>query len=335
MTVTDRGVVFVNPRSGKDSTSPADLAAHFPDHRVEQTPAHGLADRIRSAVDEGAAFIGTAGGDGTIRSGAEALLGGAVPLLPVPAGTRNHFARQLGIEDFPAAVRAASGRVEAVDVGEVNGHCFINNSAIGSYPEMVERREAFQRRKLPKRLAQVLADVSQLARGDRFNVTIEGVGYRAWTIFVGNGHYGEDMLDLASRQTLNQGVLDVRLVRADRFLARTRVTASLMLGRLHRSPLVVQRVVSEITFEFDTPTVEVALDGEVVTLDAPLRYRSRAGELRVLIQPESEDQPRPPVLRRARPDRPSAPRPGAEPPRGGPRRSVSGGAGPSPPQTRP
>jgi len=296
--VEERGIVFVNPRSGKESASPSDLAAQFPNHRVEPTPGHGLADRIRSAIAEGAAFIGMAGGDGTIRSGAEALLGGEVPLLPVPAGTRNHFARQLGIDDFSAAVRAASGRVEAIDAGEVNGHCFINNSAIGSYPQMVERREAFQRRKVPKRVAQVLADFAQLARGDRFNVTIEGVGSRAWTIFIGNGHYGEDMLDLSSRQTLNQGVLDVRLVRADRTLARTRVVASLMLGRLHRSPLVVQRVVSEITFEFDTPTVEVALDGEVVTLDAPLRYRSRAGDLRVLIQPESEDRPHPPVLRR-------------------------------------
>lgn len=305
--MTGGGVVFVNPRSGKESTSPSDLAAQFPDHRVEPTPAEGLAASIRSAVDEGAAFIGMAGGDGTIRSGAEALLGTDVALLAVPAGTRNHFARQLGIEDFPAAVRAASGRVEAVDAGEVNGHCFINNSAIGSYPEMVERREAFQRRKLPKRVAQVLADFTQLARGHRFNVTIEGVGYRAWMIFVGNGHYGEDVLDLGSRQTLNQGVLDVRLVRADRLLARSRVVASLMLGRLHRSPLVVQRVVSGITLDFDTPTVEVALDGEVVTLDAPLHYRSRAGELRVLIRPEGEDSPHPQVLGRPHPDRPSTP----------------------------
>ncbi|MDQ6947626.1 MAG: acylglycerol kinase family protein [Actinomycetota bacterium] len=89
------GVVFVNPRSGKESTSPSDLAAQFLDHRVEPTPAHGLADRIRSVIEDGAAFIGMAGGDGTIRSGAEALLGTDVPLLPVPAGTRNHLGADL------------------------------------------------------------------------------------------------------------------------------------------------------------------------------------------------------------------------------------------------
>jgi undecaprenyl-diphosphatase len=285
VTVASEGVVFVNPRSGSEPTSCADLAAQFPDHRVEETPAAGLADTIRAAIADGAAFIGMAGGDGTIRSGAEPLLGSDVPLLAVPAGTRNHFARQLGIVDLPAAVRAAAGRVEAVDVGEVNGHCFINNSAIGMYPQMVERREAFQRRRLPKRVAQILADVAQLSRGRRFKVSIDGVGYRAWTLFVGNGHYGEDMLDIAARQSMTQGVLDVRLVRADRLLARTRVIGSLVLGRLHRSALVVQRTVSEVTVDLATPTVEVALDGEVVTLDAPLHYRSRAGELRVLVEP--------------------------------------------------
>lgn len=284
MTVAGRGVVFVNPRSGREHTSRADLASQFPDHRVEETPAEGLDASIRSAIADGAAFVGMAGGDGTVRSGAGPLLGSDVPLLAVPAGTRNHFARQLGIVDLPAAVRAAAGRIEAVDVGEVNGRCFINNSAIGMYPQMVERREAFQRRRLPKRVAQILADVAQLSRGRRFRVSIEGVGYRAWTLFIGNGQYGEDMLDIATRQSIDEGMLDVRLVRADRLLARTRVIGALILGRLHRSALVVQRTVPELTFEFDTPTVEVALDGEVVTLDAPLHYRSRPGELRVLIQ---------------------------------------------------
>lgn len=304
-----RGIVFVNPRSGRQHASPASVAVHFPDHQVEETPAEGLPARIRSAIAEGAAFIGMAGGDGTIRSGAEPLLGADVPLLPVPAGTRNHFCHQLGIVDFAASARAASGRTEKIDVGEVNGHCFINNSAIGMYPQLVERREALQRRGFSKRIAQILADFAQLARGHRFNVTLEGVVYRAWMIFVGNGHYGEDMLDLACRQSINQGVLDVRLVRADRLLARTRVIASLVLGRLHRCPLVVQRIVSEITFGFEAPSVEVALDGEIVPLGAPLHYRSRAGELAVLIQPETEHTPHPHVLRRHRSRQPDGPPP--------------------------
>jgi diacylglycerol kinase family enzyme len=291
------GVVLMNPSSGKDDAGD-EVRRQFTSHRVVECDPHRLGDEVAEAVRRNLDFVAVAGGDGTISAATQLMRATGVPLLPVPAGTRNHFARQLGIVDFEAARRAASGRIEAVDVGEVNDHCFINNSAIGMYPEMVERREALQGRGLPKRIAQILADFAQLARGHRFNVTVEGVTYRAWMIFVGNGHYGEDMLDLASRQSLNQGVLDVRLVRADRFLARIRVLASLALGRLHRSPLLVQRIVSEITFDFDTPTVEVALDGEVVTVDAPLCYRSRVGDLRVLIQSETEHTPHPHVLPR-------------------------------------
>jgi diacylglycerol kinase family enzyme len=294
------GVVLINPSSGTDDGS-EEVRRQFTSHRVVECDPERLGGEVAEAVRRNLDFVAVAGGDGTISTAVQLMHATGVPLLPVPAGTRNHFARQLGIVDFHAAGRAASGRIEAVDVGEVNGHCFINNAAIGMYPEMVERRETFQRRGLPKRVAQILADFAQLARGHRFNVTVEGVTYRAWMIFVGNGRYGDDMLDLASRQSLNQGVLDVRLVRADRFLARIRVLASLTLGRLHRSPLLVQRIVPEITLEFDTPTVEVALDGEVVTVDAPLLYRSLAGELRVLIQPETEHTPHPHVLRRHHP----------------------------------
>jgi diacylglycerol kinase family enzyme len=155
------------------------------------------------------------------------------------------------------------------------------------YPQMVRRREALQDRGLPKRVAQILADLAQLTRGHRFTVILEGDRHRAWMVFVGNGRYGNDMLDIAARESLDEGVLDVRLIRADQPLARARIIVSLMLGRLHRSPLYVRRVVPEITFEFDTPTVAVAVDGEVDTLDTPLHYRSHPAALRVLLPLET------------------------------------------------
>ncbi|MDQ6798615.1 MAG: NAD(+)/NADH kinase [Actinomycetota bacterium] len=287
----------MNAHSGRHSTSPDDCARYFPGHRVEEIRGSDLVSRINNAIGDGVAFVGVAGGDGTIRTGAEHLVGAATPLLAVPAGTRNHFAHQLGIVDLDAACRAAAGRVEAVDVGEVNGRCFINNAAIGMYPEMVKRRETLQRRGLSKRAAQVVAVFAQLFRGHRFAVTMDGDTYRSWMIFVGNGHYGDDILDLTSRHTLNQAVLDIRLVRADRFLARTRVLAALMVGRLHRSRLLVQRTVGEIVFSFTTEGVDVSLDGELVSLEGPLRFRSRPGQLLVLLQPETGATPHPHVLR--------------------------------------
>lgn len=290
------GTVFVNPRSGRHHLSVAELLEHFPGHQVEETPATGLAGAVKAALSTGAEFIGVAGGDGTIRGGAEPLLDGAVSLLAVPSGTRNHFAHQLGIHDLATAVAATGGTVEAIDVGEVNGRCFINNSALGMYPELVERREAYQARGLPKRLAQALADAVELLRGHRFDVAVDGTRYRAWLVFVGNGHYGDDAFDIGARDTLNQHVLDVRVLRGDRFLARLRLLVAVLLGRLHRSPLVVKRLCAEVTVDLAGDDVEVALDGEVETLSSPLHYRSRAGALKVLV-PAHDPAHRPHVLR--------------------------------------
>jgi len=232
----------------------------------------------------GATFVGMAGGDGTIRSGAQPLLGTGVPL---PAGTRNHFARQLGIAELEDAVRAAQGHIEAVDVGDVNGNCFINNSAVGTYPQLVERREALQHRGLAKRTAQLMADVAELVRGHRFYVTMDGVRYRAWMIFVEwppwRGHVRPGCARVPEPTRPGRSTRPRRpLLGPDphRRLPRPRP--------LHRSPLVVQRIVPTVTFDFDTATVDVALDGEIVRVAAPLHYQSRAGELSVFIQQGTE-----------------------------------------------
>lgn len=292
------GVVFLNPRSGRHHPTTAELRTHFHPHRVEEAPPVGLADAVRQAAARGADFVGVAGGDGTIRGGAEPLLEGLVPLLAVPAGTRNHFAHQLGVTDLAAAAQAVQGRVEAVDVGEVNGRCFINNSAIGLYSDLVARREAYQARGIPKRMAQALADIAELVRGHRFTIGLDGTTYRAWLVFVGNGHYGNDLFDLAARDTLNQHVLDVRILRGDQPLARVRLLGAALFGRLERSALVVRHLCSEVRIEVDSSDVKIALDGELVTTTSPLLYRSRPGALKVLIPlPQHRAASKPHVLR--------------------------------------
>ena len=288
----------MNPAAGGGRHSADDLRRQFAPVPVEESVPGRLAEAIGRAIGVGAEFVGVAGGDGTIRSAADALRGQPVPLVAVPAGTRNHFARQLGIADFDDAKAAMSGRTEAVDVGEVNGRPFINNSALGLYPQLVDRRQRFQTRGLPKGLAQLIANFIVLARGHRVAVRVNGVPYRAWLVFVGNGHYGDNIFDLTARDTLNQHVLDIRLLRGDRHLARIRVLGAVLLGRLARSPLLIRELSSEITFDFDADQVEVALDGEVETLASPLRYCSRAGQLHVLI-PGAVDSPKPHVLRLA------------------------------------
>lgn len=279
------GLVIVNPSSGKDETSPDELSALFPGADVTESRPDHVEDQIAEARDEGRDWVGVAGGDGTIRSAAEVLAGGDVPLLAIPGGTLNHFARSLGIDDLGVAAEAArTGVIERVDVGAVNGRIFVNNSSVGLYAQLVLGREARSGR-LPKRLADVAAAWEQLRRGHRVLVTIDGEPFRAWMVFVGNGRYGTGIRDLASRDDLEDHVLDARVVRGDRRFARLRVAGSLLVGGLDRSQLVDCQERSQLDVNLNRSTVEVALDGEVITLEPPLHYESRAAALPVLVPP--------------------------------------------------
>ncbi len=279
---TLRGAIFVNPGSGPNATSVEELRSRFPGHRVEECPPDQLVEAVKQAMAAGCSFVGAAGGDGTIRTVAEQLVGTEVPLLAIPAGTRNHFAKDVGIEDLDAAEKAATGRVISVDVGRVNGKCFVNNSSIGLYPKIVIRREVHQRR-LRKGVANVVAAYEQLREGSRVNVEVDGVTHCAWMVFVGNGTYGEGLLDLGDRESVDDGVLDVRVVRADRPLSRLRIVGAVVLGRLARSPLVLRWQTVATVCDLNRRRVEVALDGEVEDLGTPLRFECLSGALRVLV----------------------------------------------------
>jgi undecaprenyl-diphosphatase len=282
------GVVFVNPNAGSE-LSAAELRDLFTAQRVVDCPAGDIPDRVADAVQDQPDFVAVAGGDGTLRGAAQRLLGTGVPLLPIPGGTRNHFALAVGVTDLETAAKAASaGTVRPVDVGDVNGHCFLNNSSVGLYPKLVVRRESYERR-MSKQRAQLTAAWEQIRRGRRFRLELKGRRHRAWLLFVGNGCYGEHVLDFTDRESVGGGVLDVRVVLADRPLARTRVVLALLRG-LDTSPLIVRDICDGADLGLSVPTVEVALDGEVERLETPLRYSVRRGELTVLVPPDA-DQP--------------------------------------------
>jgi diacylglycerol kinase family enzyme len=277
------GVIFLNPKSGPGSTSIETLKELFPGVRIEECAPDDLVPLVDEAVAGGARFVGVAGGDGTIRSAAERLLDTDVDLLVIPAGTRNHFAKDLSIESLEDAAAAwREGKRRRVDVGSVNGQCFVNNSSIGVYPMMVVHREERLSR-LPKRVATVAAAWAQLRRGHRVFLTVDGLALQAWMLFVGNGRYGSGLFDLSDRETLDDGLLDVRVVRADLPFARLRVAASLATGRLDHSKLVLTHPGAEVEIGSDCDEIEVALDGEVQTLELPLRYAVKHLAVSVLV----------------------------------------------------
>jgi undecaprenyl-diphosphatase len=275
-------VVLVNPGSGT-GTEIDELAAIFPDCRIQSCPPDELAACVRSEIDARAPFVGVAGGDGTLRAAAEALVDSEVALLAVPAGTRNHFAKDFGVESLEDAGAAAQARnVRPIDLGRVNDRFFLNNSSLGAYPRMVELREEHEER-WPKRIANVIAAWQQLRHGHRLRVTVDNERFVAWLVFVGNGRYGESLRDVATREALDANVLDVRIVHADQRLARLRLVVATLFGRLARTPTVTRRECRQVTIAVPGHReIAAALDGEVVTLETPLEYESRAGALRVL-----------------------------------------------------
>ncbi|MGI8685526.1 MAG: diacylglycerol/lipid kinase family protein [Acidimicrobiales bacterium] len=277
-----KGVVLVNPQSGPLPDPMGEVREHFGDHEIVECEGEDLADLARAAIDREPDFVAMAGGDGSIRCVASLLAGTGIPMIPVPTGTRNHFSRELGIETVADAARAIGGARRKVDLAEVNGERFVNNASVGFYAALVRERDAHERR-LPKGMANVTAAWAQARKGHRFAVDVDGRPYRAWLVFVGNGCYGEAITDLMSREALDKALLDVRVLRADVALARTRTVLALLLGRVGSSPLIVRGEECEAEVGLRSSTVEVALDGEVVPLQAPLRFTSLPGALTVLV----------------------------------------------------
>ena len=247
------------------------------------------AERAAEAVAGGARLVIAAGGDGTVAGIAGAVAGSETTLGVLPLGTLNHFARDLGIPadlDGAAAVLAA-GRERMVDIAEVNGRAFINNSAIGLYPLMVLDRDV-QRRRLgrSKRLALVVASLRTLARfgHQRLQLTVNNrpAGADTPLLFVGNNDYRLELPNAGSRETLDDGRLCVLVMRSKSRAGFLGATARALLGRTRGNDMVRLEGVTTLRVDSHRSTLPVALDGESLRLAPPLDYRIRPGALKVI-----------------------------------------------------
>ncbi len=287
--------MLVNPGAGGggalDSVGEA-FAAAGGGHRVEACPPDELDARVAGALAAGVGFVGIAGGDGTVGSVAGALVDGEVPLLVVPAGTRNHFAHDLGVDTLEAAAAlvgdsasgAGGGVVRTVTVGQVADRTFVNNASLGLYPVLVRHRERHESR-LGKRRATVRAAAEIARRGRPLRVVVDGRTRRAWAVFVGNGRYGDGPFAVTSRGALDGDELDVRVLRADRRWSRPRLVGALLVAAGERAQVVDAWRASEVSIELAESSVRrvpVAVDGEVVELEPPLRFTVRTRCLPVL-----------------------------------------------------
>ena len=243
----------------------------------------------RRAANENHARVAAGGGDGTVSAVAGAVAGTETALAVLPMGTLNHFAKDAGIPlDLEEAVRNFfTGQVTKVDVGEVNGRVFVNNSGIGVYPHLVRQREALQRHGRPKWLAFAIAVGSVLRRYARLRVKLhlsepEALARYTPFLFVGNNKYETVGAEIGRRTSLTSGRLWVCMAPH-----AGRVDLMGMAWRMlrdHAGDHELNAVeVEEFWVEPGTPRVTVSADGEVSLMTAPLHYRIRPGALGVIL----------------------------------------------------
>ena len=291
-----RPFMIMNPRSGGGKVGKFQLETKAAAHGVDVALIEGpgdvdVAGLAREAVTGGADLLGVAGGDGT-----QALVAGiaaehGLPFLVISAGTRNHFALDLGLdrERPDAGLEALTDGVELrLDLGLIGGRTFVNNASFGAYAEVVQS-PAYRDDKRATTL-QMLPDLLSGARGPRLVVRIDNlVTIEApQALLVSNNPYElGDLAGLGRRARLDTGVLGVIAVTVD----SAAQAVELLRGR--RAKGIRSLVAHEVVIDADAAEIPVGIDGEAVMMTTPVRCSIRPLALRVRVPRERPGVPAP------------------------------------------
>lgn len=261
--------LIVNRGAGRDGVpEPAkEFRRRLPGVRLlEAEPDEDLVATMRRGASE-AGVLAVAGGDGTASTAAEVASEQDVSLALVPAGTLNHLAKDLGLESVDAAVDAVRQRCGIrIDLGEVDGRAFVNAASLGAYPELVAARERLEDH-IGKWPAALWSMLRVLTRGEPMEVELDGHRRRVWLLFIGNGQFSTEGVAPARRRRLDDGLLDIRLVHAEKPWARTRALVATLAGRLEQSDVYQRRTARQLHVRAAAP-LRLAADGETWTSSA-------------------------------------------------------------------
>lgn len=243
----------------------------------------------REALARGSTIVVAGGGDGTVSSVASAIVGGDAALGILPLGTLNHFAKDVGVPlDLDEAIRAiVAGRIVHVDVADVNGHSFINNASVGMYASLIAERQTMQRLGRRKWLAHGLAAARVWRRYHRLHVLLAANGrerpVRTPFVFIGNNQYQLSGLELGGRTKLDAGRLHVCMAPG---MPRRRVARMILVaifGDIRRLEGFESFTAVDVGLEGRGGRMRASLDGEIITLDNPLKFRIRPRDLPVIV----------------------------------------------------
>jgi diacylglycerol kinase family enzyme len=294
--VNKSGGTFGGGEDEEGARLAAAFAARGVDADIRLTEPAEIAEAfLEAAAAPGLDAVVAGGGDGTLSCAAGHLAGTGRPLGILPLGTLNHLARDAGIPfAVDEAVAVIAGAVtRAIDLAEVNGRVFVNNSSVGLYPEMVRIREAEQERSgRGKRVAMLLASLASLRSFRRHRLWISAEGLEAPVrtplLFVGNNRYKVNLFALGRRERLDEGGLCLYAVRARSRLHLVWAGIRGIFGKLDQQRDFITAYVGEADIAADRPTIVLSLDGETVRMETPLRYRIRPGALTLLVPPAPE-----------------------------------------------
>jgi diacylglycerol kinase family enzyme len=255
---TVNGLLIVNPRSGGGGPDPDELVA--------EAKALGIGTHLLQADDDPADVarrsdadaLGIAGGDGSLAPVAAVALERDAAFVCVPFGTRNHFARDLGLDrDDPiGALRAFGGTERRIDVGRADERLFLNNVSLGVYARLVHRRERHRRRRAA--FARLRAWAILLTHREPLGITIDGEPVESRLVLVANNAYALDLPSLGARERLDE-------------------------GRLHLYVPGDERVAESFVVDAAAGRLEAAVDGEPDELPTPIEFRIEPRALRVLV----------------------------------------------------
>ena len=286
---------IMNPRSGGGKVGQFDLKRKAEGLGAEVFLMEGpeevdVAAVARDAVARGADLLGAAGGDGTQALVAEVAAEHGIPFVVITAGTRNHFALDLGLdrEDPAASLDALTDGVELhVDLGVIGGQTFVNNASFGAYAEVVQTPE-YRGDKVGTTL-QLLPDLLQGHDGARLEAQVDGTRIEApQALLVANNPYGMgDVAGLGRRARLDRGILGVVGVNVD--------NAHQAVGLLRGANATGLKVLTtrQIEITADAPQIPVGIDGEAVRLPTPVHCAIRPGALRVWVPRHRPGVPQP------------------------------------------
>lgn len=298
-----RMAVIINAGAGPgyDQSWRASLASRFFQHGIDADitlalDANHMMEAARAALAAGASTVVAGGGDGTINAVASVVLDSGAVFGVLPMGTLNHFARDLRLPPLLDAAIAtlADGHVAMIDVGEVNGRIFLNNSSLGLYPDIVRDRQRQQRRLgRGKWIAFGWAVLAALRRYPFLSVrlTLGETGHSRRTpfVFIGNNEYQMQGFNIGERARIDGGVLSAYVAQRPTRFGLLKLALRALFGRLRQSREFHIFQAGEMVIETHRRRLRVATDGEVTVMAPPLRYRIRPAALPVIVPRRQEE----------------------------------------------